>query len=512
MSKKQKQLELLSAYIDKELSDVEKADVEKLLAGSEELRKKIEELKQIKHLTNQIKQLPESPYLESKIMAELGKGQVGYKKLRKWTPAFALGAVTILIMVILKINPNIISDIWENQKTALTGFYKENLQPVLYAADLTNDDIFNFAFNNELPLNNSRDQYLHLGYDDVGKEYFEIRPAKELTSESGYNKFVNALKLDEKEKQLVDSIIGSYAEQLESQVLINDKNTLAINPKLWNYRKAIFSDLLIVAENLNKKEFAKFVPHGVSPDDKIRVVNAVHKLKSAPENQYIFCTPDSVFSDAYEFKLKKPDVDLKNLNREIEKEQDRIKQISINLKFDSTWKKLDKNGNVKTSFRIEVDSNICRVDIDNVHIPEIHIPDFDSINNLIEVATENIHFYTYNIPKVEHVKEGVKFDFYDGDSVHSFEFKYEYFNMDSVIESEYKILDSIKSNQRVWFQYFDDSVLAKYQFDKEYLFRHFNQENIKEQMLNLQEELRQFREEMHEKRLESRKDRIIKIK
>jgi hypothetical protein len=512
MSKKQKQFELLSAYIDQELSDVEKVEVEKLLVESEELRKKLEELKQIKHFTTQFKKLPESPYLESKIMAELEKGQTGYQRLRKWTPAIAFGVVTILIMVFLKINPNVISDFWENQKSVIAGFYKENLQPVLYAADLTNDDIFNFAFNNELPLSNSRDQYLHLGYDDAGKEYFEIRPAKELTEESGYNKFVNALKLDEKEKQLVDSIIGSYAEELESQVLINDKNTLAINSKLWNYRKAIFSDLLIVAENLNKKEFSKFVPHGVSADDKIRVVNAVHKLKSATENQYIFCTPDSVFSAAYEFKIKKSDVDLKNLEREVEKDEEILKQITINLKFDSTWKKLDKNGNVEKSFRIEVDSNICRVDINNIDIPKIHIPDFDSINYLIEEATENIHFYTYNIPKVEHVKEGVKFDFYDGDSIHSFEFKYEYLNMDSVIKSEFKILDSIQSNQRVWVQYFDDSVLSKYQIDKDYLFRHYDQESIKEQMMQLQEQLKQFREEMYEKGLEGKRDRIIKIK
>jgi hypothetical protein len=508
MSKNQKYLELLSSYLDKELSDEEISKIEKLLSGSEELRKEFEELKRVKDLTNKIERLPESPYLESKIMAELEKEQSDYIRFKRWTPAIAVSAITILVMAVLYLNPNIISDFWKEQKTALTGFYKDNLQPVLFAADLTNDDIFNFAFNNQLPLNDSRDQYLHLGYDDEGKEYFEIRPAIQMVEESGYDKFVTALKLNEIEKQLVDSVIGSYAEALESQVLINDKNTLAISPKLWNYRKAIFSDLLIVADNLNKQEFVKFVPSGVSPDDKIKVVNAMHKLKSTPEKQYIFCTPDSVFSEDYEFKLA-------NLEKEkikIVNEKEKIKQIKINLNYDSSWKKLKESSTVQTNFHVEVDSNIYRVDISSRSIPEIHIPDFDSINLFIEEATKNIHLYTYKIPKIEHFEEGVKFDYYDGDSVHSFEFKYEYFSLDSVIESEHKVFDSIMYNNRSMLKWINDSALSKYQFDVDYFSKYYDKETMKEQMIQLKEQLKRMREDIEVQKAEKEKGRIIKVK
>lgn len=508
MNNKEKYFKLLSAYIDQELSTSEISEIEELLSKSEELRNKLEELKRVKYLSGKINRLPESPYFESKVMAEIEKGQSGYKKLKRWTPAFVLGTVTILVMAVLYLNPNIISDFWKEQKTAIAGFYKDNLQPVLYAADLTNDDIFNFAFNNQLPLNDSRDQYLQLGYDDSGKEYFEIRPAIQIAEESGYDKFILALKLNEKEKQLVDSVIGSYAEALESQVLINDKNTLAISPKLWNYRKAIFTDLLIVAENLNKQEFVKFVPRGVSPDDKIKVVNAMHKLKSAPEKNYIFCTPDSVFSDAYEFKL----ASIEKEKIKIEKETKGIKQIKINLNFDSTWKKLKDSKKVETNFRIEVDSNICRVDISGYNIPEIHIPDFDSINLFIEEATKNIQLYTYKIPQIEHLKEGVKFDYYDGDSVHSFEFKYEYFNMDSVMQKEHKTFDSIMNNNRFMFKWFNDSAFAKYQFDADYFSKFYDRETMKEQMIQLKEQLRRLHEDMIIKEEEEEKGRIIKVK
>jgi len=508
MKNKEKYFELLSAYIDQELSAGEISEIEKLLSESGELRNRLEELKNVKRIIGKIERLPESPHFESKVRTELERGQSGYKKFKRWTPAFALGTVTILVMVVLYLNPNLISDFWNEQKTVIAGFYKDNLQPVLYAADITNDDIFNFAFNNQLPLNNSRDQYLHLGYDDSGKEYFEIRPAIQTVGQSGYDKFISALKLSEKEKQLVDSVIGSYAEALESQVLINDKNTLAISPKLWNYRKAIFTDLLIVAENLNKQEFVKFIPRGVSQDDKIKVVNAVHKLKSIPEKQYIFCTPDSVFSDNYEFKL----ASIKKEKIKMDKETEKIKQIKININFDSSWKKLNESSKLQTNFRVEVDSNICRVDIAGYNIPEIHMPDFDSINLFIEEATRNIQLYTYKIPQIEHLKEGLKFDYYEGDSVHSFEFKYEYFNMDSVMRKEHRVFDSIMNNDRFMLKWFNDSALAKYQFDVDYFSKFYDRETMKEQMIQLKEQLKRLREDIIIKEEEKEKGRIIEVK
>jgi len=512
MKKNRKYFMLLSAYLDGELSGAEKAELEKLLQESEELRSKLSELQKIKQITRQIKPLAESPYLDSKIMARLSSGKEKQAGIRKWIPAFALLSVTVIIAFILKINPDIITNFWEEQKSTLAGFYKENLQPVLYAANLTNEDIFNFAFNNEIPLNNNRDQYLHLGYDDSGKEYFEIRPAVLSVNESDYHKFLTALNLGEKEKQIVDSVIGSYAEELESQILVNDKNTLAINAKLWNYRKAIFADLITVAQKLNRTEALKFIPQRISDEERIRVVNALQHLKTVRGNQYIFCTPDSVFSDSYEFKPVKMDWELKNPDKKLKVEIERVKQLSINLKFDSTWKQLDKNRKINQSFRIEVDSNICRVDIPEFYTQEIQMPDFDSINSFIEEATRKIQFYTYNIPKVEHFEEGVKIDYFEGDSILSFEFKYEDINTDPVIQSELDPEELVEFDEQKWFRWFNDSALSRYQFDIDYFSRYYDRETMKQQMLQLKEEMNKLQQELLQKNSIERKGRVIRVK
>ena len=133
--------------------------------------------------------------------------------LRKWLPAAGLAIITVVVMIVMKFNPHLLDQAWENQKVALAGFYKENLQPVLTAANLSNEDIFNFAFNNELPLDDSRKQYLLLGYDDSGKEYFEIRSSDQKINRGSYKEFVTAMNLNDNQKQTVDSIINSYSPQ-----------------------------------------------------------------------------------------------------------------------------------------------------------------------------------------------------------------------------------------------------------------------------------------------------------
>ncbi len=501
MSEKVKNMELLSAYLDGELSQAEKNKVDELLKSSLELRKKLEDLRKVKQLTQNIEQIPESPFFETRVMAAIEGQKTEPGKIKRWIPVASLGLVTILIMLVLKFNPNFINQIWDSQKEAITGFYKENLQPVLLAANLTNEDIFNFAFNNELPLDNSRQQYLLLGYDDSGKEFFEIRHADRNLDRNSYKEFVSAMNLNEKQKETVDSIIGSYGKALEAQVLINDKNTIAINPNLWNYRKAIFADLLVAAENLNIEKLYKIVPTGITDSEKIRVVNAVEKLKSSPENQYIFVTPDSIFEEAYTFNPQAYEKELVELEKKLKAEEKKIQQFSFNFKIDSTLKHLERNDKFRHTFKVSIDSNICRIDIPEHKIPEIRIPDFESISPLIEEATKNVHFYAFKVPKVERSPSRIKIEYFDDDSVYTYEMKFDGLNMDSLARSrpEYDLykLDELKQIKP-----FNDSMLAKYQFDRDYYRRYYSDEELRKQMEELQRHLQQMSEEMKNLRIE----------
>lgn len=505
MNNKTEKLELISAYLDGELSGSDAEKAEKLIETSLELKNKFEELKKTKELTQKVKSISESPYFETKLMAAIESQKPDRSKLRKWIPAAALVLLTLVVMVILKINPDLLDNMWEDQKTMIAGFYKENLKPVLLAANLTTDDIFNFAMNNELPLDNTRKQYLLLGYDDSGKEFFEIRASDEKVKRESYDNFISAMKLNSEQKEIVDSILSSYSDVLESQLLVNDKNTVAINPNLWNYRKAIFADILVAAEKMNAKEFHKLIPDGIDIKDKLRIVNAVQKLKSSPANQYIFVTPDSVFTEAYVFNPASHENEIKKIEKEIAEREKEIQQFTINIRYDTTLKHLTSVNQPVNNFNITVDPNICRVEIPELNIPVAQIPDIDSIDEMIKNATNNIHFFAFKVPQVEKSKTGIRFKYFDGDAVKSYEVKYDELNLDSIIASKHQLdmynLDQLKTPER-----FDDSMLTKYQFDRDYYLRYFNNEEMRKEMEKLQNELSRFREEMKSWQEKSRKE------
>lgn len=491
--------ELLSAYIDDELSASEKAEVEQILATSLEMRKKLEDLKYIKQLSNSVQRVPESPFFETRLMASI-EGQKGETfRTKRWIPAASLALITIAIMLVMKFNPGLLNQMWENQKVALAGFYKENLQPVLVAANLTNEDIFNFAFNNELPLDETRKQYLLLGYDDSGKEFFEIRSSDQKVKRASYNEFVTAMNLNNTQKETVDSIIGSYSNALESQVLVNEKNTVAINPNLWNLRKALFADLLVAAQKLNKTKFDRIVPEGISENEKVVVVNAISKLKNASGDKYIFVTPDSIFEESYLFEPVIAEKKLKWTEKRIKANEKKIEEFTLKLKYDSTFKYYAEAKNGRP-FTVAIDSNICRVDIPNFAVSEFPIPEIAAIDPLIEQATNNIHFYAYKIPKIEKSKSEIKIEYYSDDSVYSYVVNSNTFNIDSLVQAntgtDLYNLENFKPVKPL-----DDTMLIKYQIDRNYYHRYYSDDEFKKQMEELQKQLQEVSKNLQNKKI-----------
>jgi hypothetical protein len=309
------------------------------------------------------------------------------------------------------------------------------------------------------------------------------------------------MNLDAEQKQTVDSIIGSYSKALESQVLVNEKNTIALNPNLWNLRKAIFADLLVASEKLNKAKFDRIVPEGISANDRLELVTAVEKLKNVSGDQYIFVTPDSIFADSYKFDSKEFEKEMREFEREMRVNEEQIKQFTLSIKFDSTYK-YSKPSKREHSFKIVVDSNICRVDVPELQTHELPIPEIAAFEPLIEQATNNIHFYAYKIPKIEKSKSGIKIEYFNDDSVYSYVVNYNSLNLDSIVEVNKGIdLENLSKFKQV--QPFDDTMLIKYQFNRDYYHNYYSDDEFKKEMEQLQKELQQLSKE-----LKSRKIRV----
>ncbi len=494
MKNLQKDFKFLSAYIDDELTPGEKSEIEEKLLSSRELQSKLKELKKIKELTSySFKKIEENPYFETRVGAALGFNNHRKSKIKKWYPAIGFTIVTIALMLILKFNPTLIEDIVKQQKTNLTGFYTENLKPLLLTAGLTNEDIFNFAFSKQLPLDKSDSKYLLLGSKSNGDNYFEIKNASIIPYGNSIDKFVKALNLNGEQKLQMDSILDSYADDLQSQVLVNDKNTVAINPNLWNYHKAIFADIMAFAKDANRAEFNRIVPSGYTFYDKPEVVNFVQKIKNRPDSQYIFITPDSVFSSTFSFDKDKFRAEMEKFHKELKENlknfDKEAKAFKFNVMIDSSLAKMKHDKSFNKNFKIYVDSNVCRIELGNIRIPHIELPNFDSIAAQIDEATKNIRSFSFSIPQFDG-KDHLKFNLRDGDSTHSFDIKI-------------PDVDSLISLHRNFFFSPGDSTAAFRFFQNDSL---INQKEFRKQMQKLQKEIEKMREEMNNLKKDMKKE------
>jgi hypothetical protein len=70
---------------------------------------------------------------------------------------------------------------------------------------------------------------------------------------------------------------------------------------------------------------------------------------------------------------------MRKIEKQIELNEEKVKQFTLNITYDSNFKKFAEENN-SHSFRIVVDSNICRVDLPEHQIPEVPNPGIAAID------------------------------------------------------------------------------------------------------------------------------------
>ncbi len=504
-----KKYELLSAYIDNELSEEDVKKLEEELKFSRELQDKLAELKKIKQLTAaSIKPIQENPYFETRLAAAIRIKNPWYIKFKKFSPVFGVIALSIILMVVLKYNPMLIDKVVEQQKSNITAFYKQNLKPLLYAANLTNEDIFDFAFYHQLPLDNQKKQFLQIGSDKNGNQFFEIKSAGIAQTNNHLDNFIKGLNLNEGQKKQLDSILTSHAPELQSQVLVNEKNTVAISPNIWNYNKALAADLISFAARINKKDFQKVVPPDCEKLYNARAIAQMMKeVKSSKSNKYIFFTPDSIFSEQYSFNQEEFNKEMDKWSKEMQKNMQEFgKQFSnLNIHFGENFAKLKRDSSWDRSFNVLIDSNICRVHIPRIEIPQINMPDIDKLNLNLDSLSNYFRAFSFNIP--EHNK-GKNYKYFYSDSSKGFNFKA--FGFDSTFTFGNPKTDSMSKKRFKNFGFMPktfgtDSLASIFKIFMNDSTNFNNQRDVQKQIKEFEKQMEQFQKEMEQMQKELRK-------
>jgi hypothetical protein len=185
---------------------------------------------------------------------------------------------------------------------------------------------------------------------------------------------------------------------------------------------------------------------------------------------------------------------MKKMKEEMKKASNEWKKYAINLQLDNNISKLKNDPSWGKNFKVQFDQNSCRVNVHNV-IPEIELPDFDSISIQIERAADIVKQVTVNIPHmVIDIPEGSH-----GKNVFNFK-------MDSLMNQNKNFsqkffghgkreqfnLDSLMSNIR---SMFPDSMT------------YFNGEEYKSQIKEFQKEMKKFQQQMKDLEEEMKKNK-----
>lgn len=489
---------MLSAYVDNELSEGEIKKLEDELKFSKELQEKLNELKKVKQLTlASVKGINENPYFDTRLSVSMRNDGPWLFRLKKFYPVISIVALSILLMVVLKYNPGIINNLVEKQKSNITDFYKQNLKPLLYAADLTNEDIFNFAFYHQLPLDNSKRQYLYLGSSPNGNKYFEIKNSGQDLSGNNLEKFIKGLNLNTVQKHQVDSILSSYADNLQSQVLVNEKNTVAINPNIWNFNKALVADLVSFAAKANKQRMQNVLPAGFENYcNRSSIAQLVSEVNSINGNNYIFITPDTIFSDSFYFDKGKFNEDMKRLKDEMKKANKENKNFVFNFHLDSNLVKLNDIPSM-SDFKIFFDSNSCRIHLPQMIVPQIPMKDFDSIAINLGKAGDLFKMFSFDFPDMNKGKN-FNYKYYYSDSAKGLKFNFKAFRFDTSFNFNNRKLNRLYGKNFKKFGFANpDSIAELY---KEFFSDStaFNQKELEKELQQVQKQIELFQKQMQQ--------------
>ncbi|MEJ2617017.1 MAG: YbaB/EbfC family nucleoid-associated protein, partial [Ignavibacteriaceae bacterium] len=188
----------------------------------------------------------------------------------------------------------------------------------------------------------------------------------------------------------------------------------------------------------------------------------------------------------------------KELKENLKEFEKNSKGFRFNIMIDSNLAKLKHDTSFNKNFKIFVDSNVCRVELGNIHIPHIELPDFDSIAAQIDKATSNIRNFAFSIPQFDG-KNHFRFKFREGDSTHSFNFKIP--NIDSLIGLHRNFFYSPGDSTAAFRFFRNDSLI--------------NQKEFHKQMQKLQKEIEKMREEMknlkNDLKKETKKSKSVEI-
>lgn len=284
-----------------------------------------------------------------------------FSLVKKYLPYVFLALLTLALMFFFKYNKKEIGKILEEGKNNLLALYANNLQPLLVSTTITEEDVFNFALYQSLPLDKNKNKVLVINTDEPGSQVYEIRTAAFNSSTRNYETFVKYLGLNKNQKVTADSILNSYKKEIYASVFVSDKNSFAVNPRISQLQQAVLADLVSFSQKVNSKKAEEIFHKSFTRNDDTKMAGLISSARQNQNTQHEFLlfTPDTVAQTYAEWNQQKFNKQLEEIEKNKETALQKAKEFDFKLDLAPYTKESEKQ--FQRDYKFTVDSNTYKV-------------------------------------------------------------------------------------------------------------------------------------------------------
>lgn len=224
---------------------------------------------------------------------------------KKYSFYIGVGLLTILLVVIFRGKK--LNQYLKEGTHGLASLFTQDLKPLIFTNEITNEDVFNFAMFNSLPINKKENKLLFVNRGSDGKNSISIQTTEFKDNTENYKNFVKYLELNPRQKEQLDSLLSHYKAKLYSTILTNDKNTIAVNQNIPFIHSLIAADIMHFAQKVNHKKAEKIYAEGADALESIDIAKLEESLSNETQPQdYFLHNNDSMYTVTMSADMPKP--------------------------------------------------------------------------------------------------------------------------------------------------------------------------------------------------------------
>jgi hypothetical protein len=254
----------LSLYIDDQLDALKRREIEQLIERDATVRAEYEDLRALRALLASRQPLPENPFLPEKVMnrirIEAENADHALPVPRRLMPVIAGLALVVLATVatFAWLQREDIFHYVEDTGSQMQQAYEESglrgwIMPLFQQTD--RDEVLQFAMFGTLPLNDEDGTVLRV--DEHAENGYRVELARDTAGapRASIDELYREIKPTSSQRRAFDTLFSYAQKQIESSVLMNREQDLAIDPAISKYHKVILSG---IAASLDPEQLLRF--------------------------------------------------------------------------------------------------------------------------------------------------------------------------------------------------------------------------------------------------------------